>query len=103
MPSDRIPALLKWTHESSGHAGASRTLGLFKQSFHSTWTDDQLRKTLQPIVDKCRSCRVGPVNLGISGIEDSIRLSLSPTVPTVFSPWTTPRCLSSGAMTLPWW
>ena len=36
VPSDRILALLKWTHESSGHVGASRTLGLFKQWFHST-------------------------------------------------------------------
>ena len=53
VPSDRIPALLKCTHESSGHVGAKRTLRLFKQWFHSTWTDDQLRKTLQPIVDKC--------------------------------------------------
>ena len=26
VPSDRIPALLKWTHESSGHAGADCTL-----------------------------------------------------------------------------
>ena len=40
VPSERIPALLKWTHESSGHAGANRTLRLFKQWFHSTWTDD---------------------------------------------------------------
>ena len=53
VPSDRVPALLKWTHESSGHVGAGRTLRLFKQWFHTTWTDDQLRKTLQPIVDKC--------------------------------------------------
>ena len=56
MPSDRIAALLKWTHESSGHMGANRTLRLLKQWFHSTWTDDQLRKTLQSIVDKC-PCR----------------------------------------------
>ena len=63
VPSDRILALLKWTHESSGHVGASRTLGLFKQWFHSTWTDHQLRKALQPIVDKCpcRSCRPGDI------------------------------------------
>ena len=63
VPSDRIPALLKWTHESSGHLGASGTLGLFKQWFHSTWTDEQLRKTLQPIVDKCpcRSCKPGDI------------------------------------------
>ena len=42
MPSDRVPALLKWTHESSGHVCADRTLRLFKQWFHTTWTDDQL-------------------------------------------------------------
>ena len=40
VPSNRIPALLKWTHESSGHVGANPTLRLFKQWFHSTWTDD---------------------------------------------------------------
>ena len=59
LPSDRVPAPLKLTHESSGPVGANRTLGPFKQWFHSTWTDDQLRKTLQPIVDKCpcRSCK----------------------------------------------
>ena len=63
VPSDRVPALLKWTHESSGHVGADRTLRLFKQWFHTTWTDDQLRKTLQPIVDKCpcSSCRPGDI------------------------------------------
>ena len=63
VPSDRVPALLKWTHESSGHVGADRTLRLFKQWFHTTWTDDQLRKTLQPIVDKCpcRSCKPGDI------------------------------------------
>ena len=98
MPSDRISGHLKWTQESSGHVGAGRTLKLFKQWFHSTWTDDQLRKTLQPIVDKClcRSCKPG-----VSGTKVSIRHSLSPTVPTVFSTWTTQRCLSLGAMTLP--
>ena len=39
--------------------GANRTLTLFKQWFHSTWTADQLRKILQPIVDNCpcRSCK----------------------------------------------
>ena len=63
VPSDGVPALLKWTHESSGHLGAERTLRLFKQWFHTTWTDNQLRKTLQPIVDKCpcRSCKPGDI------------------------------------------
>ena len=36
VPSDRVRALLKWTHESSGHVGADRTLRLFKQWFHTT-------------------------------------------------------------------
>ena len=45
VPSDRIPAPLKWTHESCGHAGADGTLKLFKKWFHSMWSDDQLRKT----------------------------------------------------------
>ena len=31
LPSDRIPAPLKWTHESTGHVRANRTLRLFKQ------------------------------------------------------------------------
>ena len=63
VPSDRVPALLKWTPESSGHVGADRTLRLFKQLFHTTWTDDQLQKTLQPIVDECacRSCKLGDI------------------------------------------
>ena len=63
VPSDRVPALLKWTHESSSHVGADRTLRLFKQWFHTTSTDEQLRKTLQPIMDKCpcRSCKPGDI------------------------------------------
>ena len=63
VPSDRIAALLKWTRESNGHVGADRTLGLFKHWFHSMWSDDQLQKALQPILDKCpcRSCRPGDI------------------------------------------
>ena len=63
VPGDRVPAQLKWTHESSGHVGADRTLRLFKQWFDTIWTDEQLRKTPQPIVDKClcRSCKPGDI------------------------------------------
>ena len=52
--------------------GANHTLGLFKQWFHSTWTDDQLRKTLQPIVDKCpcRSCK--PPNIRDRGLFSTL-------------------------------
>ena len=69
MPSDRIPALLKCTHESSGHVGTEGTLNLFKQRLPSTWSDDQLGKTSSP---SWTSARVGPANLGISGTEVSI-------------------------------
>ena len=63
LPNDRRPALLKWTHTSSGHVGADRTFQLFKKWFHCTWSDNQLRKALQPIVDKCtcRSCKPGDI------------------------------------------
>ena len=45
------------------NVGTDRTLRLFKQWFHNTWTDDILRKALQPIVDKCpcRSCKPGDI------------------------------------------
>ena len=63
VTSHRIPALLKWTHESSVHVGADCTLKLFKQWFHSTWSNNPLRKIPQPIVDKCpcRSCKPGDI------------------------------------------
>ena len=63
VPSDRIPAFPNWTHESTGHVGADPTLRLFKLWFHCTWSDDQLRKTLQPTVDKwpCGSCKPGDI------------------------------------------
>ena len=98
MPSDRILAFLKWTHESSGHVGADRTLKLFKKWFHTTWSDDQLRKALQPT---CTSARDGPANLRISRTGISTRPFLSHTVQTGFSMWSTRRCLSLGAITSP--
>ena len=63
VTSDRVPALLKWSHEASGHVGADRTRRLIKQWFHTPWTDDQLQKTPQPIEDKCpcRSCKPGDI------------------------------------------
>ena len=54
MASYRIPALLRWIHESSGHVEADHTLKLFKKWFHCTWSDDQLQRALQPFVDKCK-------------------------------------------------
>ena len=100
VPSDRVPALLKWTHESSHHVGADRTLRLCKQWFHTTWTDDQLRKTLRPIVDKCPCRSRKPGDVRDRGFYSTLPM---PTVLTVFSMWTTLRCRILGATTLPSW
>ena len=81
VPDDRVPALLKWTHESSSHVGADRadlrglTTNCGKPSSLS-WT----------------SARAGPANKGISGTEVSTRPCPSLTVLTVFYMWTTRRC-----------
>ena len=63
MPSVRILAPLKLPNESSAHLGADRTLKVFKKWFHTSWSDDELRKAFQPIVDKspCRSCKPGDI------------------------------------------
>ena len=74
VPSDRILALLKWTHESSGHVGADRTLKLFKQLFHSTWSDNQLRKNLQPIVDKCPRWSCKPWDIRDRGLHSTLSI-----------------------------
>ena len=76
VPSDRILALPKWTHEPSGHVGANRTLRLFKQWFHSTWTDDQVRKTLQPIVDKCPCWSCKPEDIRDRGLYSTLPIPL---------------------------
>ena len=96
VPSDRIPALLKWTNDSSGHVAAD------PEAVHAVvplpWSDNQLRKTLRPIVDKCacRSCKRADIR------DRGLYWTLpSHTVPTVYSMWSTRRCLRSGAMTLP--
>ena len=75
MSSDRILALLKWTHESSGHVGADCTLEQCNKWFHSTWSDDQLRKALQPNVDKCPCPSCKPANIRDRG------LYLTPPIP----------------------
>ena len=72
VPSDRIRALLKCSHESSSHFGADRTLKLFKRSLHSTWSDDQLRKTLQLIVDKCRCQSCKPADIKNRGLYSTL-------------------------------
>ena len=103
VPNDRIPALVKWTHESSGHVGADRTLKIFKKGFQSTLSDDQLLKALLPIVESC------PVSLQVLytwGYQGQRSL---------FDPTHLPLCQHCalcglrgdgkvfGAMKAPWW
>ena len=66
MRNFHTSALLKWIHESTGHVGADSTLKLFKKWFHSTWSDDRLENTLQPIVNQCPcpSCKPRDVRNG---------------------------------------
>ena len=71
-PNERIPVLVKWTHESCGHVGADRMLTLFKKWFHITWTNENVRKTLEPIVDRC-PCSFGkPHDLRDRGLYSTL-------------------------------
>ena len=72
VPSDRILALLKWTHESSGHVGADRTLNLFKKWLHSTWSDNQLRRALQPTLEKCPCPSYNPGDIRDRGLYSTL-------------------------------
>ena len=100
VASDKVPALLKWTHESSGHVGADRT-----------WGYSSSGSTLRGVTTNCvrpsslswTSACVGPANQGISGTGVSTRPCPSATVLTVCSMWTTRRCRSLGATILPSW
>ena len=60
MPSDRIPALLKWTHESSGHVGADHTLKLVQKWFTLRGV---MTKYGKPSSLSWTSARAGPANL----------------------------------------
>ena len=75
MPSDRILALLKWTHETSAHVEADRTLKLCKKWFHSRWSDDQVRKALQPIMDKCPCRSSNPADIRDRGLYSTLPIS----------------------------
>ena len=52
--------------------GANRTLRLFKQWFHSAWTDNQLRKTPKPIVDKCPCWSCNPKVIRDRGLYSTL-------------------------------
>ena len=56
MPEARLDGCLQWSHLSSGHTGANRSVDLFREYFYSGLTLTQLRSHMQTFVD-ARGCR----------------------------------------------
>ena len=54
MPEARLDGCLQWSHLSSGHTGANRSVDFFRECFYSSLTLTELRSRMQTIVDACR-------------------------------------------------
>ena len=53
MPEARLDGCLQWSHLSSGHTGANRSVEFFRECFYSSLTLTELRSHMQTIVDAC--------------------------------------------------
>ena len=53
VPEARLDGCLQWSHLSSGHTGATRSVDLFLETFYSSLTLTELRSRMQTIVDAC--------------------------------------------------
>ena len=53
MPEARLDGCLQWSHLSSGHTGANRSVDFFRECFYSSLTPTELRSRMQTIVDAC--------------------------------------------------
>ena len=51
MSEARLDGCLQWSHLSSGHTGANRTVDFFRECFYSSLTLTELRSRMQTIVD----------------------------------------------------
>ena len=49
----RLDGCLQWSHLSSGHTGANRSMDSFRECFYSSLTLTELRSCMQTIVDAC--------------------------------------------------
>ena len=49
----RLDGCLQWSHLSSGHTGANRSVDFFRECFYSSLTLTELRSRMQTIVDAC--------------------------------------------------
>ena len=53
MPEAPLDGCLQWSHLSSGHTGANRSVDFFRKCFYSGLTLTELRSRMQTIVDAC--------------------------------------------------
>ena len=53
MPEARLDGCLQWSHLSSRHTGANRSVDFFRECFYSSLTLTELRSRMQTIVDAC--------------------------------------------------
>ena len=53
VPDTRPDGCLQWSHLSSGHTGANRSVDFFRERFYSGLTLTELRSRMQTIVDAC--------------------------------------------------
>ena len=54
VPGAQPDGCLQWSHLSSGHTGANRSVDFFRECVYSGLTLTQLRSRMQTIVDACR-------------------------------------------------
>ena len=53
VPEARLDGCLQWSHLSSGHTGAHRSVDFFSECFYPSLTLTELRSQMQTIVDAC--------------------------------------------------
>ena len=53
VPEARLDGCLQWSHLSSGHTGANRSVDFFRECGYSSLTLTELRSRMQTIVDAC--------------------------------------------------
>ena len=53
VPEARLDGCLQWSHLSSGHTGANRSVDFFRECFYSSLTLTELGSCMQTIVDAC--------------------------------------------------
>ena len=53
VPEARLDGCLRWSHLSSGHTGANRSVDFFRECFYSSLTLTEPRSRMQTILDAC--------------------------------------------------